>query len=511
MRMTPRLQQALSERISLLEGERKYIDDFLAGIGSMRSSATDNDQVGVGIPRWFGAGNTFISNPSNVGVGVISRMIETDDTVLSAVHFKSIMMLSKIGEYQNDNKEHEDFVREFLTKMYGPTWTEAREAMSSHAGFGFSVSEVIWGMDQRNRKVPKRIKTYHPSTLCFEVDEWGDVTEDGIVQFVVQHGQYANPNHYMPSNGSGLPTKNPFETPVDRVLPYRQPFTNTYGIVRIPRAKCIHHVQNNMLSFGSPYGKTSVRTAHLAWQLKVFFMRQLGIAGKRQASPFIWGTAPHQNNKVKLTDGNGNSKEVSPIEALNELLANRQTDDSIVTGPATAGYSLQAIAADMDLNEFLDVIDHLNSYMFRAFLLPSLVMTDGQAGSRSLGDKHFEIVDRIAEEEAFNFGQTIVNQMIRKAIVDNYGEQENYGHFAQRPQSLDERERLAGMFSNLCTAGVMRAYDKTDNEYIRSTLHLPKQEESFYQAPMPNFPPAANPEDEQAREENLFDTKEPKP
>ncbi|RYZ86288.1 MAG: hypothetical protein EOP06_14770, partial [Proteobacteria bacterium] len=98
-----------------------------------------------------------------------------------------------------------------------------------------------------------------------------------------------------------------------------------------------------MLNFGSPYGKTPVRTAHLAWQLKVFFMKQMGIAGKRQASPFVWATAPHNQNKVKVDTPQG-SKDMTPVEALSSILASRETDDSIVTGPSTSGYNIEAIA-----------------------------------------------------------------------------------------------------------------------------------------------------------------------
>jgi hypothetical protein len=267
------------------------------------------------------------------------------------------------------------------------------------------------------------------------------------------------------------------------------PFINNYGLTRIPRNKVIHHVNNSMLSFGSPYGKSPVRTAHLAWQLKVFFLKQMGVAGKRQASPFIWATAPHSVNKVQTKFPDGTTKDLNPIEQLTEILAQRESDDSIITGPENAGYKLTAMANAMDLNQFLAVLNWLDTQIFRAFLLPSLVMTDGAAGSRSLGDKHFQVVDRIAEEECVGFTQTIINSVIKRAIDENFGEQDDYGHFAQRPQSIEERERMANMFSSLANVGFMKAYDKKDGDYVRSTLHLPEQDESFYAEPMPNFDP----------------------
>jgi hypothetical protein len=494
-KISPQLEQAINLRIQQITDEDAHIKDFIRSI-SLSSNAVGTDdgkQFGTSIPTFFGSIDTFITNPSNVGVGIIARMIETDPTVLSAVQFKSLMMLSKIGEYQHTDKKIEDFVRRFITRMRGG-WKASLEAQSSSGGYGFSVTEIIWGLNSKNEKVPFKLRTYHPSTLCFEVDQYGEVTDSGIIQFTIQNSQITNPNTLFPYFQHGFQVKNPFETPTDRLLPYRMPFLNNYGLVRIPKNKVIHHVQNSMLSFGSPYGKTSVRTAHLAWQLKVFFLKQMGIAGKRQAAPLLWGTAPMNQNKVEVEMPDGTKILKSPIQSLTDILSKREGDDAIVTGPEGAGYKLEALAAQMDLKQYLEVLNWIDVQIFRGFLLPSLVMTDGSAGSRSLGDKHFQVVDRIAEDDATTFSSTVVDQLVRPAIDMNFGEQDDYGHFAQRPQSIEERERLANMFVSLSNGGFVRPYDKIDGDFVRSALHLPEQDESFYAQSMPNFDPL-NPDD----------------
>ena len=492
------LEFELTRKIEELDNEEQYFKSLLRSIdpGSTSSSILDGQgQVGVTIPRYFGSADTFVTNPSNVGIGILARMIETDPTVLSAIQFKTLMMISKVGEYQHEVEEIQDYVRDFISKMYGPTWKESLESQASKYGYGFSLSEKIWGLNKKNQKVPVKVKTYHPSTICFEVDQYGEITPNGVVQFVIQNTQTGNPNFYMPQFQYGFQVKNPFETPNDRLLPYRMPFLNNYGLTRIPRDKVIHHVNSAGLSFGSPYGKTSVRTAHLSWQLKVYFMKQMGVAAKRQATPFLWGTAPFNQNKVRVTRPDGVEEDLNPVDALSKILAAKQTDDSIVTGPENLGYKLSAIASQADQNQFLAVLNWLDTQIFRAFLLPSLVMTDGSAGSRALGDKHFQVVDRIAEEEAQTFMQAIVDQLIRPAIAMNFGEQDNYGHFAQRPQNIEERERLSNMFVALGNAGWMKPYDPADGDYVRSTLHLPEQDESFYAQPMPNYEPINGPDD----------------
>jgi hypothetical protein len=268
-----------------------------------------------------------------------------------------------------------------------------------------------------------------------------------VLQFILLYSQFSNPNNIWAKLESGFRVQNPFTTPQDRLYPVRVPGINQYGMVRIPRNKVVHLTGLPMFSFGSPYGKTAVRTAHLAWQLKVFFLKQMGIAGKRQATPTLWAAVPSQTAKVKLKI-DGVEEDLNPTEAMQRLLAARETDDAVITGPRESGdkpgYHLEVLQDQANLEGYLSVINSLNVYLFRCFLLPSLVMTDGSAGSRSLGDKHFQIVDRTAEGDAAKFGKKLVNDMIEQAIIQNFGEQDDYGKFNQRPQSIEERERLDG-------------------------------------------------------------------
>jgi hypothetical protein len=465
-----RMMEAAIARAHELQLENKFLEE--AGIG----------QIGTSIPNmlWKQA-ETFIVNPSNVGTSILSRMVETDDTVSSAVQFKILSVLAKIGEYHHEKSEISDFVNDALKKLKGPTWEESLEAQLSSVAFGFSASEVTYGLDRKLRKIPVRISTYHPSTLAFEADDTGQITEKGVLQFILQGTQFSNPNNIYPRIGQGFEVRNPFSTPVDRMVPHRIPFLSNYGMVRIPRQKVIHHVNLPMLSFGSPYGKTAVRTAHLPWQLKIFFMKQMGIAGKRQASPMIWATAPQGQANVLMQKPDGTEEKVSPAEAVRRMLADRETDDAMVTGPENAGYKVEGLDIAANMDGFLNVLNALDVRMFRCFLIPSLVMTDGSAGNRALGDKHFQIVDRIAEKDADKVAKQIVNDMIEPMIRANFGNQDDYGKFKKRPQNLEERERLAGMYATLTTSGIMKNHVKNDLDYMRAELSLPEDSDLAFE------------------------------
>lgn len=449
-------------------------------------------QVGTSIPRLWTGQNSFILNPSNVGTGMIARMIQTDETVQGAMMFKNLMMLAKIGEFHHDNTEIADHVNDGLAALKYPSWNESLESQASAHGFGFSCSEITSGLNKNLQRVPVRLSTYHPSTLAFEADIFGNITPMGVLQFVYQYGQQRNPNNWFPKIQYGWTVENPFSTPTDRLVAWRMPFFAQYGLVRIPREKVIHHTSQPMMSFGGPYGQTAVRTAHLAWQLKVFLLKQTGIAIKRAATPTLWGAAPAGKAAVEYTqpskDGSRNghphrpkAKEtLSPRKALMRVLSDRETSDAVVTGSEEEGYKITAIANGADFEQLGGLLDRLDVRIFRSFLLPSLVMTDGSAGSRSLGDKHFQIVDFIAAEEAKKFGQKIINDMIEPWIKDNFGEQEDYGYFGTRPQNIEERERLAGIYTNLTNSGWMKPYVKDDVDFVRKTLSLPKDTDTSF-------------------------------
>lgn len=470
-----KIPQAAFDRHAELQNEEADIKKSWAG------------QTGTTIPRLYTSANAFILNPSNIGTGMIARMLQTDDTISTAHMFKNLMMLSKIGEYHHDNKEICDHVNEALGAMKYPTWHESLESQASSSGFGFSATEITLGLNKKLQRVPVRLSTYHPNTMGFEVDDNGQITPMGMLQFVYQYNQWRNPNMIFPKYNYGWKVQNPFETPTDLLYPWRLPFFAQYGLVRIPRAKMIHHTTNPMTSFGSPYGNTPTRTGHLLWQLKVFLLKQMGIGSKRAVMPALWAAAPGGTAKVRYKRPRGDDHRhhpkvelLTPREAMTAILADRSADDGVITGPESEGYKITPLQITADFEQLGGFLDRLDVRLFRCWLLPSLVMTDGSAGSRSLGDKHFQIVDFIASEDAKKFGGNIINDLIEPMVIDNFGEQDDYGHFATRPQNIEEREKLANIYNTLTNSGWLKPYVKDNMEYVRKTMSLPEDTDTSF-------------------------------
>lgn len=456
--------------MDLLESTvRKHINDFKESEDQFTKII--EAQIGASVPEFFNALKTAVVNPSNVGIGILDRMIDTDDTISAAMEFKVLMMLSRVGEYYHKDEKIRKFVTKFIKEMKGPTWEQALEGMASGCGLGFSVSEINWKVNDDYQVVPRNIITYHPSTICFEMDREG-ITEDGIIQFVTQYNQGTNPNKIYPTDRYGWSSSAFYETPMDRLMPLRVPYINNFGIVRIPRKKVVHYVYRAGRSFGSPYGKTPVRTAHMLWQLKNFFLKQVGIAGDKASFPLLVAKADKASHMVEYKDSNGVTRKMSVREALIEMLREIKSKDHIVVGKEDV---IEKIDNMVQLSNFTDVVKHLDVAIFRCFLIPSLVMTDGSAGSRALGDKHFEIVGHIADVDARSFTQSIINDLIQPAIEKNFGPQEEYGEFQKRHQSLEEFERLANVFAQLDTTGFVDSTIQEDFDLVRKNLSLPER------------------------------------
>lgn len=461
------IPEAVINRLEQLSEEAEAMDKI--------QRLAESDQIGTSIPRHFFEGDTFTVNPSAISAGMLLRMIESDETFLSSVEFKILMLVSKIGDYHHDNEEIKTFVQNFLKNLRKPSWIETLESMGSAYIVGYSVSEVVYGVNEDLQKVPVRVPTYHPSTIAFETDLNGQITEHGILQFVQQSTmEQSNPNEQRAVIRRNSKIKNPFVTPLDYAMPVRLPFFNNWGMVRIPRSKVVHIVNKQFMSFGSPYGKTAVRAAHLAWQMKIFFMKHLGVAGKKQGTPTIVGQAPQEGVIVQLKKPDGSVEEMTPQKAMIKMLSDRESNDAIVVGSEKEGYKVTVINNGANLDQFLNVINQMNVYIFRAFLLPSLVMTDGSAGSRSLGEKHFDIVNQIAQVDAKKFTGAIINDMIEPVIIENFGLQDNYGKFQERPGSLEELEKMANIFSTLTDTGYLSPGDKEDFKWVRETIGAPK-------------------------------------
>lgn len=438
-------------------------------------------QKGVVIPRLSQALSTFVSNPDSVSIFTYQRMVETDETVGAAVDLLALSVVGRLGEYAHPSQEIAEFVKAAFAAMRGSMRSLAAEIMSAKWA-GFSVSEICYAlgtMGGRPIVAWDAVKTLPPATIAFEVDDRGEITDDGIVQFerpLRRSSGWMLQNVRVPDQLAGLGN-----------APWPQRFGELFGeFNRIPRRKVIHYASGTP-NFGNPYGRSPLRRAYKSWLMKDVILRMLLTALDRKGTPLIVGRAPESQvviygpNGEPVLDSNGDPKTASAQVLMSRALSNLHQDSAIVIGGDKEETSIDKVEFGQAGSEFIEALQYLNRAIIHSMLLPSLIMGEGQrSGSLALGKAHLDTFKTVIDHELESLTDILIEQLIRPLIVLNFGElAEGYGSFSPVALDPDEKQILAEVFETLIDKGVMDPADLHDWQHIRNQLDIPADEEIF--------------------------------
>jgi len=444
-------------------------------------------QMGTNVPQLYGSLSRFIANPSTVSVETFKRMLDTDETIGSAVDFLNLALIARFGEYTHPVAEIQSFVRKVLTNMEG-SWHQNLDEMLSAEWAGFSITEKVWeykadfaGMPAF---VPKKLVTYPPLTMVFAVDRHGELLPDGIYQYQRYHNTFFNSFVFGVRSGD-IDGFRPdlFASVGDFPYPIRIAADLTYLTVKIPRHKVIHLRSSVTGSFNNAYGRSVLRRIYKNWVLKDAFLRMWVVAADRKGTPLVIGfAAPNDTllSKDNSEGGNGNVKPMRADEAMERAFRTIHNSSFMVL-PGKKGeiYDVEAIDVTGDMNVFKDGITYFNQAILRGMLLPPLVMTAGDgAGSYSLGQEHHKIFAKITDGKLKVYKQGILDQFIKPLIAYNFPksawERDGFGEFVLQEFDPELMEKLGNIFRSLVETGFMSAEQQVDMDYVRQKMDLPK-------------------------------------
>jgi hypothetical protein len=163
--------------------ENQELDQMLyAREAEIKSFEDLENQRGTTIPALFSTMYKFVQNPSSVSVETYKRMIDTDDTIGSGIDFLTTCLAGRLGEYSHPNKEVAAFVKKALKKVNGG-WFNAVKELLSATWAGFAVQEKVWTNDEQMGFIIKKLVSLPPTTMMFETERTGELTQDGILQY----------------------------------------------------------------------------------------------------------------------------------------------------------------------------------------------------------------------------------------------------------------------------------------------------------------------------------------
>jgi len=182
-----------------------------------------------------------------------------DDQIKAAIAIKKDMVISTGWEIKCEVEKIRDFITNNLENIHrGMTLDSTfddvlRDILSSYE-YGFSLSEVIYKLDETGLYIVKAIKVRPPQTFKFHINPQGDVIK--IEQ-------------------SGI-----------------------LGPILFDADKFLHHVYQQ--EFGNPFGKSDLKSAHKHWKTKKFFLKMFAMHVERFANPTVVGTYPENSDQSEI-------------------------------------------------------------------------------------------------------------------------------------------------------------------------------------------------------------------
>jgi hypothetical protein len=390
-------------------------------------------QLGVVNDQFFGLLGSWLNNPDTIGVPTFQRMLLTDETVGAANDFLVLAVLSMLGDYQNETApEATDLVNEALENMQGNIRTMVTELLSS-LWAGYSVSEVVY-KPVGSRLLIDRVATYHPNSIRFRPDAQGQLDDAGILQF-------------------------------SRLHP---------GGVAIPPRKAIVLTHNKR--FGNHYGQSYLHRAYKSWLLKDHMLKAWGKAQDRFGTPLLGAFVP-----AKLYDDPEKpGQKIRGVDLALRMLSRvgdmgafafELPDNKDMPLPDIR--PLTAPAQGMG-ESFHTMITYLNKAIFRATLLPSMLMDEGtRTGSMAMSKTHADTFNWVVGSIFSQLNETLVEQLVRPLVDLNLGPQADYGAFVMAEERSDEQLVLAQVLHSMTVDGYLEPSVEADWQWARQQFDMP--------------------------------------
>lgn len=455
-------------------------------------------QRGTPIPTLFNNFYKYIQNPSSVSVDTFKRMVDTDETIGAGCDFLTTCLAARLGKYVHKSKEITAYVNDRLEEIEGG-WTNKVKEILSAAWAGFFVGEKVWA-NTENGFVIERIPPLPPTTILFEVDRAGRLTEDGILQYQRNWGPFGQSyglgfmgNSVASSGFFGGPTKpDVFAKVGDLPFPLRSANPFSYLSIRIPKQKCVHYSFNAQGNFDNPYGRSLLRRVYKYYVLKDAILRMYATALDRKGTPmtviFADPNATVKDARVNANDSIPASRAgnigISAMAAAREIFKNPHNDSVfILPGRKDQIYGIESITQDFNADAFLGGVNMCDRSMLRGLLIPALIFGGGDAGGGSwaLGQEHARTFDKILDGVLAGTKFVLLEQVVRELIAYNFPrsawEKDGIGQFTQRELTTEERQKEMEVAERAVNLGVVDTNDLADLNEIRMKAGFSEREE----------------------------------
>jgi len=341
-----------------------------------------------------------------------------DEQVKAALHLIKYAILGTGWDIVQEDDHRPDileFVRENLFEQYSGELEDAWWEILSAIDYGFSMTEMVFKL-KNGKQWLSELFTIPPHSLDLWTDDKGRIFK--IEQDTVHDVDF-----------------------------------------ELPLWKMIYLVNNP--EFRNPYGVSDLRAAYRAWWSKDNILKFWNIYLERFGTPPIHATFDET------------AVQRSETSDILDILKSIQQKTEIVTPNSVKLDTIESKRSTT--TDYKAAIEEYNLQIAKSLLVPSLsgVVNETKGGSFALGKGQIDLFLLGNEKRRRQFADVINEQLIRKLVIINFGEQESYPEF--KFKSLDEQNQLeiVKLWTELTKVGV-EIHTEDDSRHIRNILGFPE-------------------------------------
>lgn len=397
-----------------------------------------------------------LENPDKIPFSDYQKMMQTDETVYTAVEYLRQLILNQLGDYTHPEEAQQQLVRRNFQRMKGSILASIKNILSA-IPYGFSVTEKLWSILPNGEVALSGLQTLHPKSITFDVHQQGQMKNE--LRWIKQHWR-------------------------------------GFGEVEIPVNKAI--VFTHDFEFGNFYGTSRLKRAWKSWKMKEVLLKAYAITLERYGSPL---TVAKTGNVAQLLQHPKTGEKVTAAAYLTEVMDSLSYKGSMVV-PLGTELDIQKSGAVTVGSDFLSAITYLNRSISLAIGPPSLMFDAGTVGSQSLGQEHSKNFKLLVASIQVELTECLLEQLVRELLDYNFGPQDDYGMFQFEEFDPDLALKQAQIAEKLRDTGIVNMDDLDDVNHFREQQRLPLWTEDDLQRaiaaskaadPFPTMDPMANP------------------
>lgn len=367
----------------------------------------------------------------------IRRQMLKDAQVKAVVEMLKEAVLSSGWEINYDwevdknlGKQMVSFLYEVLNRINEQPWSaggieDLIEKFMDALWLKKSVTELVYAHDKINEYIfVKKAKLLPPESIRLPCDHLGNL-------MAVEQYPYNIENQYMESGEYIKEGVEPILLDMDKII-----------------------LWVNGDDYTQFHGKSELDSVYKYWFLKDFILKFWSMFVERFGAPLLIAFVKAKNMKA-ARDGLKN--------IITETSFALEKDDK-----------LEIVEPEKEGNVFKMMISYCDNEITKGLLLPTLVLGDVEAGSKSLGEiqfKFFEFRAQFVQRKLEN----LIRALIKKLIDLNFSGVKYYPVFTFKPISATQRRMMAQTFDLLVKNALIHPLEP----WVRKELQLPEVDEEF--------------------------------